>query len=625
MATVIPNVTNKEPGFIHDTVASPKKYEVTPMVGCVGALGFTNWGPENLTLISGGMDEFEKVYGDDITGYQTKKYLTYMFNASYYKGEYAPLFFKRVFKYDANGAITATKAVGSIYDGTPTASSIGSPIKTGTDDDTLTTSGSYTGTLNGVYTVEVTTGGSYGTAEISKYFTPVGGIKTLLGTLIPVSGQTYVIENGVSFEITDGGDTSLTNGTKWEIAVTAAGKSTGDVRIEVEGKYYGSLGNRVSVKAVSPDNGITGDFGIEVYLDGVKKESYQDLSVDVNSSNYFEKVVNTQSNYIVLKDTNNIQDVGIDTTTGVGNYLINGSNGDTPVLADYLGNKTLSTGIHGFSETRVPLRIINPDAIIGKIDYVQFVRGLNNYIKNDNSRCSQHILVPKNLVDYSGIESWFNNTVQMDSEYSFMYFGFVRDRNTGEYVDPTASITGLSSKVARDSGAYGVWTNYAGEEFVLEDFDAVHKSFTSDVNGKLNELGINVIKFTSGVGVFMNGCRTMTKTNKKLYKYISTVLNTQDCDYMLEEGLRWVKFKNLSDSLYTAIKDSANAILAKRNKEGGFNTEDGNPYEVRCSTSNQTEEYKNKGIVLVEWGIRNRYCAEFTWMKFTNMTAGASI
>ena len=630
MVTAIPSVYQLEPGFIHTQDPTPPNFPETGLEGCVGALGFTKWGPEKLTVLTGGLDQYKLIYGDDISDeFPTATYLKYMFDNSAFNSKYAPLFFKRVFHYtdiaDAT-TITATKAVGAIYDGTPSPAVIGSAEKTGSGDDTLVSSGTYTGTTNGTYTVEVTTGAAtYAASVLTLSYTPVGGVKTTLRTVVPISGDTVLIEKGVSFTLTDGGDLALPVSTSWAIPVTAQGKATGDVRISVEGKYYGALGNSVSVKPVAPENGVTGDFGIDVYVDGVKKESFQDLSVEVDSDTYFETVVNTQSNYVVLTDTLNVQDVGIDTTTGVGEYLSGGDDGDEPVLADYVGSVVTSTGMHGFSETRYPMRVICPDAIVGTISYLDYFRAMDAYIKGFNARASQTLAVPKSLTTYSGIEVWMNNSVQLDTEFGFMYFGYVRDSVNGKWVDPTCAITGLSSRAARDKNAIGVWTNYAGESYPLIGFDAVHKSFTSDVNGQLNELGVNVIKVEPGIGVFLNGCRTMTKTKKRNYKYIAQVLNTQDCAYMVENSLKWVKFKNLSDGLYGNIYASVESVLATRNREGGFNTEDGTPYEVQCSNSIQTQEMKNKGLVLVKWGIRNRFCAEFIWLHFTNMTSGASL
>lgn len=630
MAKAIPSVFQLEPGFIHTQDPTPPNFPESGLEGCVGSLGFTQWGPEKLTLITGGLGQFKEVFGDSISDtFPTADYLKYMFDNSALNGRFAPLFFKRVFHYDdINDAttITAAKAEGAIYDGEPTPAVIGEAVMAGTGDDTLVSSGTYTGTLNGTYEVEVTTAGvDYAASELTLYFTPDGGDRTELGNVVPISGDTVEIEKGVKFTLTDGGDTTLTMGDKWSIDVTAQGRTEGDIRIKVYGKYFGALGNTISVKAVAPENGVTGDFGLEVYVDGTKKETYQDLSVEVDSPNYFEPTINMQSNYIIVEDTDNVQDVGIDSTLGVGELLSGGSDGDEPVLDDYIGSLTTSAGLHGFSETRYPVRIICPDAIVGTVPYIDYFRATDAYIKGFNARASQHLAVPKNFETEAGITAWFNNNVQLDTEFGFMYFGYVRDSVTGKWVDPTCAITGLSSKTARDRSGAGVWTNYAGESFTLVGFDAVHKSFTSDVNGKLNELGINVIKVEPGVGVVLNGCRTMTKTKKRDYKYIAQVLNTQDCAYLVENSLKWVKFKNLSDGLYANMYSSVDSVLSARNREGGFNTEDGAPYEIQCNNGMQTQEMKNKGLALLKWGIRNRFCAEFVWLHFTNMTSGASL
>ena len=631
MGFAIPNTFQLEPGFIHTQDPTPPNFPETGLEGCVGSLGFTKWGPEALTVVRS-QAEFESLFGDFISNtYPTAQYLKYMFDNSAFNGTYAPLFFKRVFHYTDpadTSTITATKAVGALYDGTPTPASIGAVVPTVAGDDTLTTSGAYTGTVNGTYSVEVTTAGvDYANSELTISFTPEGGVATVVDTVVPISGASTAIDDtfGVSFTLTDGSDTVVTLNDLWEFPVTAAGRSTGDKRILVDAKYYGEFGNSVSVKSVAPDDATSADFTLEVYVDGVKKETYGDLSLTVTAANYFLPIVNTQSNYVVLTDTANIQDIGLDATTGVGEVLAGGGNGSAPVLADYVGSSESSTGMHGFSETRYPLRLVCPDAIVGTVAYVDTVRAIDAYIKGFNGRASNFMAVPNSLTTYSGIATWFNNSVQLDTEFGFMFQGFVRDSVSGNYVNPSCHIAGLSSKMARDKNGAGVWTNFAGMSYPLVGVDDVDTKFNATMNGKLNELGINVLKVEPGVGVYINGCRTMTVTKKRDYKYIAMVLNTQDCAYLVENALKWVKFKNLSEGLYGSVQAAIVSVLSARDNEGGFNREDGSPYAAICSNSIQTQEMKNKGLILAKWGIRNRFCAEFVWLHFTNMTSGASL
>lgn len=87
-----------------------------------------------------------------------------------------------------------------------------------TGDDTATSGGTYTGTQNQTYTVEVTTGGAPGTAQITVTSTKGDGsgphTVTAFGTPIAIGS------NGVTISFADGGDTVLTLGDKWTIACT---------------------------------------------------------------------------------------------------------------------------------------------------------------------------------------------------------------------------------------------------------------------------------------------------------------------------------------------------------------------------------------------------------------------
>jgi uncharacterized protein len=625
MAIAIPNVYQREPGFVFSHAPTPPNFPESGLEGVCAMMGRTLWGPTELTLVSS-LGEFTEKFGGFISEtYPTHRYIKKLFDNSLFDGQAAPVLFKRVLAYtditDAS-TVTATKSAGFIYDGEPTPSVIGNAVAVvSTGDEVAVSGGTYTGTVNGVYKVEVTTGAAtYATSVVTISFTPDGGGETEIGTAIPISGDPITLENGVTLTLTDGGDGALTQDDTWTITVTAEGQTAGDQRINVYARYFGVYGNTISVQTQAPTGGEDGDFNLVVKVDGVAKETFEDLSVDITSLRYFETVVNLQSQIIFVEDTNNIEDVGI----GQENTLIGGTDGDVPVRADYIGSADSDTGLYGFLSTRYPVRFSCPDMEV-HAESTTFMRNVDTFIKGFMNRMWRPNVVPKTLQRYDLIETWFNGDVQLDSEFQAMYYGWLPDEDTGILMSPASAICGLSSKTARNRAQYGVWTNFAGGNFPLVGFNGVHKEFNSDVNGKLNELGINVIKNETGVGIYPNGCRTMSKTKKRDYKYIAQVLNTYDCESMLEKGLDFVKFKNLSNTLYNEMNITATSILAARNAEGGFNTEDGAPFAVICDNSIQTPEMKNKGIVLLKWGIRNRFCAEFIWLHFTPMTSGASL
>lgn len=102
------------------------------------------------------------------------------------------------------------------------ASAIATPVVViSTGNETAAKSGTFTGDQNSVYTVEVTTGGTYG--GVGQVTITSIGAETVSTTHFPATGVPFNLgTKGVIFTLTDGGGGLLTVGDKWTVTATAS-------------------------------------------------------------------------------------------------------------------------------------------------------------------------------------------------------------------------------------------------------------------------------------------------------------------------------------------------------------------------------------------------------------------
>lgn len=89
----------------------------------------------------------------------------------------------------------------------------------GVGDDTAVEGGAFTGTYQALYTIEVTTAGTYGgVGRVTVTCEGIGGDSELEEEIAPVSATPFNLgTEGATLTLTDGSDTVLTLGDKWTV------------------------------------------------------------------------------------------------------------------------------------------------------------------------------------------------------------------------------------------------------------------------------------------------------------------------------------------------------------------------------------------------------------------------
>ena len=136
--------------------------------------------------------------------------------------------------------------------------------------------------------------------------------------------------------------------------------------LRVDGLYYGSKGNNLSVAIATASNGSASYFDLLVYYNDVLSEWYQNMSMDSTDANYVEDVINTKSSkskWIAVTDLD-ISTLASDKmpTTIVAQDLTGGNDGLTGLVdADYLGATNYHTGLNALNLVQDGDMLIVPD------------------------------------------------------------------------------------------------------------------------------------------------------------------------------------------------------------------------------------------------------------------------
>lgn len=397
-----------------------------------------------------------------------------------------------------------------------------------------------------------------------------------------------------------------------------------DRRIKVISKYPGALGNDLEIKVAASSNNVAGEFKLDILLDGnLAEPAFDNLSVDVEASNYFIKMVNNVSQYIMLEDTTNTDDVGTDQDDVV---LTSGDDGLTSLgNDDYIGNVTGQTGMKSLSimPLEEPVVLACPDAeVMANPSTIQ--KAMADFCDDVLTTSFSISVVPDGKTPAQA-KAYQIDTLSKDSPRMAIYYPFVIDEDDTEYISPVGAIMGVYARYAYDL-TKGIWWSPAGTSASLRGIIGVKTKLNAGNAGLLNENRINIIKVMAGFGTVVWGARTLAIATSADFKYIGSRLNTSDIEARIYKNTKFATLKPNDSELYIDITTTCNSILNRRYKDGGLDgASKEEAYGVICNSAINTQQLKNQGIVKCAIGIRNKQTAEFIWFNIAQFSSGGTI
>lgn len=323
-----------------------------------------------------------------------------------------------------------------------------------------------------------------------------GATAELVGNVITITSATAGDSSTVLIESGTSGTDLIGEGAVAIATVAAVDGVTGDGtttdNVGMIALEKGSSTNLISVVKSSRTNPVTAQLvhKIEVYYDGVLKETFDEVSLTVADSNYFMTVINVDKdnggsdylNFSVTEVSDPITTAFDDGTWTLGTGTDEKADGEE--IADY----DFAVGTDGF----------DPDALEG-VNETLFIDELSTSGELGNEELfDYHILIAPDMPEesvqdaalvlaeyrqdftyivdppmgllYDEVADWHNGlgnhgrTTALDSSYGLLYWSWLKDYNTDtkEYVWCPPSVF-VAEKLMEVDRLYGPWAAPAGD------------------------------------------------------------------------------------------------------------------------------------------------------------------
>jgi phage tail sheath protein FI len=342
-------------------------------------------------------------------------------------------------------------------------------------------------------------------------------------------------------------------------------------------------------------------------------EDFDDLSLDPNSPNFWQKRVgNGNSSLVTLQVADNAALPG----ALVSGALAGGADGTAPGAVEFEGQAPQADQRTGLAALAMdPYRDVAivcapgaPDDVVQKvITHCELNRFRFAVIDSPAGTAVATTLDPRTTID--------------DTKYAAFYHPWVvaSDPRSGNRVKipPSGAVCGI---YALTDNTRGVWKAPANETVAgaLDlEFDVTHGE-----QENLNPKGVNLIRRFPGRGIRVWGARTLS--SDPLWKYV----NVRRLFIFLEASIyystQWVVFEPNDPKLWARVKQTVTLFLRSQWREGAlFGEKEEEAFTVAVGRETMTEDDILNGRLIVEIGIAPVRPAEFVVFRIYQKTSEA--
>jgi hypothetical protein len=342
-------------------------------------------------------------------------------------------------------------------------------------------------------------------------------------------------------------------------------------------------------------------------------EDFDDLSLDPNSPNFWEKRVgNGNSSLVTLA----VAPTATLPTSEASGAMTGGANGAAPTPAEYEGSgdeghECTGLGALAMDSYRDVAIVCAPGAadevVVKVITHCERSRFRFAVIDSPPNAAVASLLDPRSTID--------------DTKYAAYYYPWivVSDPRSGNRVKipPSGAVCGI---YALTDNTRGVWKAPANETVAgaLDlEFDVTHGE-----QENLNPKGVNCIRRFPGRGIRIWGARTLS--SDPLSKYI----NVRRLFIFLEASIyystQWVVFEPNDPKLWARVKQTVTLFLRSQWREGALLGEkEEEAFTVAVGRETMTEDDLLNGRLIVEIGIAPARPAEFVIFRIYQKTSEA--
>ncbi len=378
-------------------------------------------------------------------------------------------------------------------------------------------------------------------------------------------------------------------------------------------------------------------FNLIVYLDGVKIEEHQNLTMQEADTRFLPRVLGVSSGLLTIPEDSPGSGTWsvpggrpLETTAGSPQVVTTqGSDGTPLTVNEYLGSENDQTGIYALMQTDLfnllcippPERRSNTDATVYQaalglcvtkramliVDpFFEWGASVANAVQNAISGLGDFGL---SGTDARNAVLYYPRVVKADP---------LRENQPDIFV-PCGIMAGVMSKTDTNRG---VWKSPAGIDAGLSGIQGLQAKFTDAENGQLNPLGINVLRSFPVTGHVAWGARTMRGADLLAdeYKYLAVRRTALFISESLYRGTQWVVFEPNDEPLWAQIRLNVGAFMHNLFRQGAFQgTTPKQAYLVKCDNETTTQNDINLGIVNILVGFAPLKPAEFVIIKLQQL------
>ena len=200
---------------------------------------------------------------------------------------------------------------------------------------------------------------------------------------------------------------------------------------------------------------------------------------------------------------------------------------------------------------------------------------------------------------------------------------FVNPLPGGNPVDMGAS-GALAGVFARTDSERGVWKAPAGLAAGINGAQQLTLKLSDLEQGRLNRLGVNVLRQFPTVGRVVWGARTMRGADALLddpsWRYVPIRRLALNIEESLYRGTQFVVFEPNDEPLWSAIRLSVGAFMNGLFRQGAFQGRTPREaYLVKCDKENNPQADIDRGIVNILVGFAPLKPAEFVYIRIQQL------
>jgi phage tail sheath protein FI len=400
---------------------------------------------------------------------------------------------------------------------------------------------------------------------------------------------------------------------------------------EVTARDPGPGGNDISIEVSEATEGSSGEGLKLVIRRGADVETFDNLSVRPTERNVVT-VVNAGSKLIEIREAGRAALAKRRPATGT--FTLAGGRTPTPARLDeedYIGDPQQRTGFAGLEAIDEITMLCVPDLMAAymnemiDLDGVTAVQGaMIAHCENMRDRLAILDVPFRNSTTSQDVLKWRVEKAGYDSPFSALYWPWIKvydpavDKNV--FVPPCGHVAGIWSRTDQTRGVHKAPAN----EVVQGAIDVATR-VTTEEQGLLNPVGINVIRSFPARGIRVWGARTLA-TTKTEWKYVNVRRLFNFIEESILEGTSWVVFEPNDQDLWQRIRRTVTAFLMRQWRNGAlFGAKPEEAFYVKCDEETNPPDVIDAGQVIVEIGIAPVKPAEFVVFRIAQYSSGAQV